>query len=1608
MLRGGHGGGAPKIPSFNGDDKKWTIFKSDIQNLLQWAGLRIFLNNPTAKPSPLSAPSTEMEILERQVQIAKWEEDNANLNMWIQCNLEGDAKNYVVQHASGDTLDGLRAWRVLKEKYERQGFARQKAHAETILNAYIATGRNPDDLFSEIAEAQALLAAGTPSINIQDELILVILMQKLRETHPLLYTVLSNKDNLKLDDLKEQARKMWADERYGGTKKGAINALTADYSTYDCRNCGEMGHIARNCRKPKRGAGGNKKPATSAGGNKQGGDRHGGKKRGDGEKPPAKTGMWCSHHSTNTHNTAECRSLQGKANMAQEHGKDATGGGIMENCWCASQQLKEYTSDHHEEEQHITWEQLDGIPYGSGETEVITLENTADTPVEQREEVITLTEMDDTLVESLKELDCREKIRIFEQERSLLTQEDDEGAAVEGGSHLEVQSRTELITPEDPRKQDLTREQESYKTWLGNLLLSQQDKEALDRSLKYLRAINRASDTKPGCNGYAYPATEEQQQTWDALTAQHRCVYMGDSGASAHMAGTSEGIAALVDVQPEDGWITVGGDHQLEVTGVGRLVTMLRDQDGQQIPHAFERVLIVPDLHRNLLSLTTLVQEGSVIRLKQGGSTIVFEENGPEIPLTEGSTINLEMEVGKLGSTHVAIDRASLAALWHDRLGHRHGVVVQQLGKAGLIPTGLPIHTACDICSVVKSKHVSFPPQEPEKRSKEPFERVYADLIGPVPVEETSPSGARYALLITDEATRMREVYPLSSKDETYGKLESYVQYTHKHHNRSIRALRSDGGGEFTSTKVQAMCRREGIRCETTGPYCPQQNGVGERTNGIVLTMAKAMLTHAGLTKRLWTTALAAAVYILNRTPTKALGNQIPYKALYGEDCRIDHLRTYGCRVYVHVESKQRHKLDDAARRGIFLGYHPTNRRSYLILDETTGSICYAAHVSFNEREFPARAAGSQWGQWGQEHLDEEEDDEVILTFQPPPLAQQQPPQQQAPPQQQEGQQQGEEEPLEQQHQQPVQQPVATGRPQRGHRLPERFRETANLTEEGRYTRYLPMGGGYAATEAISATERCAPSVGWAYAAALNTTSPPTSYEKAKRSPEWPEWRAATEAEMAAITANGTWTLVPRPARVKVLRTRFVYANKYNERGEVIRRKARLVVDGSRQIEGIDFGDSWAPVAQYATVRVVLATAAVEDYHIHQMDVDTAFLQSPVDEDVYVEAPQGYQKYGPNGERLVYKLHKSLYGLKQSPRNWNLTIHEWLREYGCIRSPADPCLYIIRRGDSILIIVIYVDDLLIVGNCKRMIAAFKKAISLRFKMKDLGEVKYLLGMSITRDRARKTVELTQTSYIEQMIERFRMEGCSPAATPADGVLRRSDTEETGVDVSEYRQLVGSMLYAAMMTRPDIGFAIQALSRHLHNPGKEHWVAAKRVLRYLSGTKDLGIKYGARDQGTRLIGYSDSDWANDVDTRRSTTAYVYTVTGGAVSWMSRLQATVALSSTEAEYMSACAGAQEAKHLRGVMASMGFMQEGPTVIHEDNQGCIALANNPITQQRSKHIDIRYHFTRDLISDGVIVLRYIETQHQLADILTKPLDRVKFQGLRAQVLGYGVIVK
>ena len=507
----------------------------------------------------------------------------------------------------------------------------------------------------------------------------------------------------------------------------------------------------------------------------------------------------------------------------------------------------------------------------------------------------------------------------------------------------------------------------------------------------------------------------------------------------------------------------------------------------------------------------------------------------------------------------------------------------------------------------------------------------------------------------------------------------------------------------------------------------------------------------------------------------------------------------------------------------------------------------------------------------------------------------------------------------------------------------------------------------------------------------------PNTLEEALTSDNASEWREALDSEYKSLMENHTWDLVDLPPGREAIPCKWVFKVKYKENGDVDRFKARLVAKGYVQKHGIDYEETFSPVVRFSSIRVLLSFALQNDMIIHQMDVVTAFLHGELKEEIYMVQPNGFTKKGK--DKLVCKLQKSLYGLKQAPRCWNKAFQEYMITLGFSQSTADPCVYIQVNDQCILTIVaVYVDDLILMCNSQDRMQELKQNLASRFKMKDMGPLHFLLGVTVVQGK--DCIAIHQKQYILKLLKRFGMEDAYPVSTPADvnTKLVKSDGVSKEVDSSEYQSLVGSLLYAAIATRPDIAHAVGAVSKFCSNPSKVHLNAAKRILRYLKGTLESTLMY-SKSECASPTGYADANWAGDLDTRRSTSGNLFRMSGGAVSWASKTQSSVALSSSEAEYMALSMATQEATWIQKLLSDLKIDPQ-PIRIMEDNQGAIAIARNPVSHSRTKHIDIRYHYVREALERGIIDIEYCPTEFMAADLLTKPLPKSRFETLRCML--------
>ncbi|CAH9086016.1 unnamed protein product [Cuscuta europaea] len=502
----------------------------------------------------------------------------------------------------------------------------------------------------------------------------------------------------------------------------------------------------------------------------------------------------------------------------------------------------------------------------------------------------------------------------------------------------------------------------------------------------------------------------------------------------------------------------------------------------------------------------------------------------------------------------------------------------------------------------------------------------------------------------------------------------------------------------------------------------------------------------------------------------------------------------------------------------------------------------------------------------------------------------------------------------------------------------------------------------------------------------------PTTYKQAAAIPEW---RQAMLDEFQALKKNHTWSLVPSTSTQNIIGCKWVFRVKQNPDGSIARYKARLVAKGFHQRPGVDFTDTFSPVVKPATVRVILTLAISQNWHIHQLDVNNAFLQGTLTDRVYMQQPQGFTD--PMLPDHVCLLHKALYGLRQAPRAWYCELRTFLLQSGFQNSKSDVSLFTFTAHGSILFLLVYVDDIIITANNAPVLRSFITRLATRFSLKDLGALSYFLGLEAIRTS--HGLHLTQHKYIRDLLSRTHMQDASPVPTPLspDAPLSLSDGSSPH-DATEYRSVIGALQYLSF-TRPDISFVVNKLSQYMHRPTTRHWEAIKRVLRYLKGTPHFGIFISAHTPLT-LHAYADADWAGDIDTRHSTSAYVVFLGRNPISWSSKKQSTVARSSTEAEYRAIASASAELTWLRNLLHELRItLKQSPTIFC-DNISATYVCVNPVLHSRMKHVAIDFHFVREQIAQGLLRVSHVHTKDQLADSLTKPLARSLFLSHRSKL--------
>ena len=1047
-----------------------------------------------------------------------------------------------------------------------------------------------------------------------------------------------------------------------------------------------------------------------------------------------------------------------------------------------------------------------------------------------------------------------------------------------------------------------------------------------------------------------------------------------DSGASRHLTPDRRPFSNYRSMASSTTVTFVNG-HQASAVGEGDVDLLVKIGNSIE-PVVLKNVLHVPEATVNFFSTRQVINSGGQVTFS--GNSCIVSKNGTT--LVEGISQQDGLTVIRPVKQQPAIAMTATAAskqtpeLWHRRFGHLgYGNLFQLKDKHMVEGIATPAQSfkaqqdqkpLCEACTLGKQHRLPF--LKSDSKSSRTLELVHMDVCGPFQV--TSEGDAKYLATFTDDFSRLSEVLPLKQKSAVAEAVRTTMAKWETQTGNRLKAVRTDRGTEYVNKELTTYFQDSGITHNTTAPYTPEQNGVAERFNRTVMEKVRPMLFDAKLDFSYWAQAAITATYAKNRSPSSHHPSQTPWELFHGSKPDVSGMRVFGAKAYVHVPKQLRQKLDAVSQTGIFVGYEPHSKAYRVLLD--TGNISISRDVIFDETP-PAASTQDR-----SRHVEEEEqtspavNTEVIqadtegIDYGPTYSTdshdeEEDPPEAQA----------------------ATAQPAATVSiaATSGQEPAATVSITEASSQESEQSRYP------------SRQRRAPTQVYKAQAAKATQLEEPQTFAEAMNAPDSAQWKRAMDEEMVSLHENSTWSLEQMPLGVKPIPVKWVYKIKKDASGNIERYKARLVAKGFMQQEGVDYNEVFAPVSKHTTLRTLLAKVAAEGMELHQLDIKTAFLNGELEETIYMQQPEGYSEGGAN---MVCLLRKSLYGLKQAPRAWNRRLKQELEDMGFTASDADPSLFTAQLKSGTVYILVYVDDILVAANSLADIKSIKNRLASTFKLTDLGEAKYFLGWSLTRDRKAGTLKATQERLARELVGRYGLqEGKTKGIPMAPTTKLEPASEDNMLDKASYRysELVGSLLYLSVCTRPDISQAVGVLSRYMATPSMEHWTAAKGVLRYIAGSLQTGIMYGGGN--TAMEGYCDSDFASDISSRRSTTGFVYIFNGGAVSWNSKLQKTVAASTSEAEYMAASNAVKEALWLKMLLKDLGITT-GAMMINCDSQGALCLLKNPIASVRTKHIDVMHHFARERVARKEVCFEYCSTEFMVADCLTKPLPTSKFQ--------------
>ncbi|KAK2375338.1 putative mitochondrial protein [Trifolium repens] len=1022
-----------------------------------------------------------------------------------------------------------------------------------------------------------------------------------------------------------------------------------------------------------------------------------------------------------------------------------------------------------------------------------------------------------------------------------------------------------------------------------------------------------------------------------SLRASSREDWYFDSGCSRHMTGEEKYLMNVRSYKAS--FVTFGDGAKGEIIGIGDLIN-----HGQ--PN-LENVLLVKGLTANLISISQLCDQGMKVNFTKS-ECLVNNEEGQLVLRGTRSKDNcyLWMPQEEALTSTCLVTTEDEVQLWHQKMGHLNlkGMkkVISLEAIRGIPKLRIVEGKVCGECQIGKQVRMSHPMLEHQTTSKV-LELLHMDLMGPMQVE--SLGGKRYVLVVVDDFSRYTWVNFIREKSDAFDVFKELCIQIQREKGSNVVRIRSDHGREFENSKFDDFYAAEGIKHEYSSPITPQQNGIVERKNRTIQESARVMLHAKNVPYHFWAEAMNTACYVHNRVTLRKGTTSTLYELWKDRKPTVKHFHIFGSECFILADREPRRKLDPKSEKGFFLGYS-TNSRAYRVYNTKTQVVMESVNVVVKDSSDKENEGVDQGTPVS---VNAEPDDEAST-----PASMNE----------------ADERTIEEDNDESAR-PQATSkgpsvRVQKNHPLDL----VIGNPEQGITTRR---------TNDVVANS------------CFVSLFEPKNVKEALTDEAWIE---AMQEELNQFERSEVWDLVPRPEDVNVIGTKWVYKNKSDENGTVTRNKARLVAQGYTQIEGLDFDETFAPVARLESIRLLLGVACILKFKLYQMDVKSAFLNGYLQEEVYVEQPKGF--VDPEHPNYVYKLKKALYGLKQAPRAWYERLTQFLEEQGYRKGGSDKTLFVKQEKGKFIIAQIYVDDIVFGGMSNAMVQHFVQQMQSEFEMSLVGELTYFLGIQIKQ--MDDTIFISQSKYARNIIKKFGMDNATHKRTPAPTHLKLTKDEKgISVDQSLYRSMIGSLLYLTA-SRPDITYAVGVCARYQADPKVSHLTQVKRILKYVNGTSDYGIMYSHCENST-LYGYCDADWAGSADDRKSTSGGCFFLGTNLISWFSKKQNCVALSTAEAEYIAAGSSCSQLVWMKQMLKEYDVEQDALT-LYCDNMSAINISKNPVQHSKTKHIDIRHHYIRDLVENKIVVLEHVGTKEQIADIFTKALDAVQFENLRGKL--------